>query len=71
MKQRLFLLLVFILLFLHNRTDRTYIRAGSALDAGLRIDHALAVSLGNAGRRTFAHASAAAKTFVSNLISHT
>ena len=46
------------------------IGTGAAFDAGISIDHVLAVTLADSGYRALCSAGAAADAFIRNLVSH-
>ena len=57
-------------LALRNRSGRAGTSAGTALDAGIRIDHVLSVSLGDSAYRALSLAGSAAYTRVADYICH-
>ena len=55
---------------LSRGTDGAGIRAGAALDAGIRVDRVFSVALGNRSDRAFRRARAAGDALIRNLICH-
>jgi hypothetical protein len=57
-------------LFLGGSANGAGVRAGTALDAGIRVDHVLAVSLADRVHGALGGTGAAADAFIGNLVSH-
>ena len=57
-------------LCLGGRAHGTYTRAGTAGNAGVGIDHKLAIAFADGGNRTLLGASAARNTFITDNKSH-
>ena len=55
---------------LSGSADRASFSAGTAFDAGLRIDFVFAIAFADRGNRAFCRAGAAADAFVGNFVSH-
>ena len=55
---------------LDRSANGAHARAGAAGDAGIGVDHKLAVAFADGGNRTFLGAGAAGDTFISDYISH-
>ena len=57
-------------LFLSGSADRAGFSAGTAFDAGFRIDFILSVTFADRGNGTFSGAGATADAFFGNFVSH-